>query len=160
MIIYKSYKCHRRPVCLLSCRATTTLCVHHVTSALFSGHYPQFNGFTVWSLWLYLEPTLSARTSILYHACVCVYIVLYLLKSKIYIRPRTTPNVHTTPSLGTPISPSYYYNDYVDCLTSMWVHQCQTIIWTTLLSVGKNDKACYWMLRKISRRHIFFCTHI
>jgi len=68
--------------------------------------------------------------------CMCVYILLYLLKSKIYIRPRTTPNVHTTPSLGTPISPSYYYNDYVDCLTSMWVHQCQTIlIWTTLLSV-------------------------
>lgn len=55
-----------RPVCLplvLPCNATTTLCAHHASSALFSGHYFQFNGLTVPSLWLYLEPTLSARTS-------------------------------------------------------------------------------------------------
>lgn len=46
------YKCHRYdPVRLLSRRATTTLCMHHTSSPLFSGYYFQLNGLTVWSLW-------------------------------------------------------------------------------------------------------------
>jgi hypothetical protein len=45
---------------VVSFRATTTLCAHHTSSPLFSGHCFQLNALTVWSLWLYLEPTLSA----------------------------------------------------------------------------------------------------
>lgn len=48
------------PVCILSFRATTTLYTHQASSPLFSGHYFRLNALTVSSLWLYLEPSLSA----------------------------------------------------------------------------------------------------